>query len=210
MIFARKIVLWKKVIEKTLIFAGKIVLWEKVIEKTLIFTDQNILWKKIIQKTLFFACQIFLWKKVIEKTLIFTDQNILWKKVIKKTLIFACQIVFWKKVIEKTLTFASSRVIWIVIQQNLNKNHVAVQVHIKDSFTENYQRNFDPKWVIDSESTSFEIWRKKSILLLWKKILFLSITNFSPDFYQLARLAEQNNSFLCKIFDQFFTYTICI
>ena len=56
------------------------------------------------------------------------------------------------------------------------------------------------------------IWnlRTQSALFLWKKILFLSITIFSPDFYQLARLAEQNNSFLCKIFDQFFTYTICI
>ena len=43
-----------------------------------------------------------------------------------------------------------------------------------------------------------------------KKYIISFITIFSPDFYQLARLAEQNNSFLCKIFDQFFTYTICI
>ena len=35
------------------------------------------------------------------------------------------------------------------------------------------------------------------------KILFLSITIFSPDFYQLATLAHQNHSFLCKILTNF-------
>ena len=51
---------------------------------------------------------------------------------------------------------------------------------------------------------------EEKLLFLWRKMLFLSITIFSPDFYQLATLAEQNNSFLCKTFDQFFTYMICI
>ena len=36
-----------------------------------------------------------------------------------------------------------------------------------------------------------------------RKKLFLSITNFSPDFYQLARLAEQNNSFFAKYLTNF-------
>ena len=34
-------------------------------------------------------------------------------------------------------------------------------------------------------------------------MLFLSITIFSPDFYQLATLADQNHSFLCKILTDF-------
>ena len=36
-----------------------------------------------------------------------------------------------------------------------------------------------------------------------RKKLFLSITNFSPYFYQLARLAEQNNSFFAKYLTNF-------
>jgi len=47
---------------------------------------------------------------------------------------------------------------------------------------------------------------EEKLLFLWRKMLFLSITIFSPDFYQLATLAEQNHSFLCKNIDSFFTY----
>ena len=56
------------------------------------------------------------------------------------------------------------------------------------------------------------IWnlRKKNILFLWKKSLFLSITIFLPDFYHLATLSEQNHSFLCKVLTNFFNYNICI
>ena len=56
------------------------------------------------------------------------------------------------------------------------------------------------------------IWnlRKKSILFLWKKSLFLSITIFLPDFYHLATLSEQNHSFLCKVLTNFFNYKMCI
>ena len=80
-----------------------------------------------------------------------------------------------------------------------DKNHVAAQVHVKGSFTENYRRNFEEKWVIASFRVNFFWNLKKEILFLWKKISFLSITIFSPDFYQLATLAEENHSFLCKI-----------
>jgi hypothetical protein len=72
----------------------------------------------------------------------------------------------------------------------------------KGSFTENYWRNLDQKWVIASFRVNFFCnMKKKYILFLWKKMLFLSITIFTPDFYQLATLADENHNFLCKIFD---------
>ena len=65
----------------------------------------------------------------------------------------------------------------------------------KGSFTENYWRNLNQKWVIASFRVNFFLKFEE------KKILFLSITIFSPDFYHLATPADKNHSFLCKIID---------
>ena len=86
-----------------------------------------------------------------------------------------------------------------------NKNHVAVQEHIKSPLKESYLKNFWSKitYCFVQSQISFKIWRRN-------KILFLSITIFLPDFYHLAMLSQQNHSFLCKVLTNFFNYKICI
>ena len=139
-----------------------------------------------------FTCQSFFYKKLLKKSWLkrfFYVSKALLQKIFKEILI-------------KKVSYTSK-----VLLQEIIKETLIIKVLLQKIIEEILIKN---ELLLHSELISFEIWRKKNILFLWKKILFLSITNFSPDFYQLARLAEQNNSFLCKIFDQFFTYTICI
>ena len=79
------------------------------------------------------------------------------------------------------------------------KSYKPIWICVKGPFKESYWRNIDQNWVINSFRVNL-FWnlKKTKILFLWKKILFLSIMILLPDFYQLARLADQNHSFFYK------------
>jgi len=79
------------------------------------------------------------------------------------------------------------------------KSNKSIWTCVKGPFRESYWRNIDQNWGFNSFRVNL-FWnlKKTKILFLWKKILFLSIMILLPDFYQLARLADQNHSFFYK------------
>ena len=79
------------------------------------------------------------------------------------------------------------------------KSNKSIWICVKGPFKESYWRYIDQNWGFNSFRVNL-FWnlKKTKILFLWKKILFLSIMILLPDFYQLARLADQNHSFFYK------------